>query len=78
MTQKSDDELLSDAGRSGPWKSQNGLAPTLQAALLGAAEISGQGRSPYPLEGPDGERIEHAQMLRLWRRLNIIPSRKPG
>jgi hypothetical protein len=78
MTQKSDDELLNDANRSGPWLSQDGLAPTLNAALLRAAEISGRGQSPYPLEGPNGERIEHEQMLRLWRRLKIEPPRKPA
>jgi len=77
MNEKSDDELLLMI-QLGPWSDASGFAGnTLYDALLRASEISGSGKSPYPLNGPDGIAIGHGQMLRLWRRLKMAPARKP-
>jgi hypothetical protein len=75
---KSDDELVLMADRSGPWYAANSYAATLKDALLRAAEFSGAGGSPYPLQGPGEVVVGHEQMLRLWRRLDIRLVRKPG
>jgi hypothetical protein len=77
MAEQSDDDLLLKADRSGPWMSQNGIAPNLTTALLRVAELVGQGHSPYPLQGPDDVVVGHAQILRLWKRLGITPANRP-
>ena len=78
MLIQTDDELLTLVDVAGLWTSPDGTWPTLKAALLSAAEISGSGRSPYALKGPNAELIKHEQMSRLWSRLNIRPATRPS
>ena len=72
-----DDELVEIADQPQLWISKDGYVKTLRAGLVRAAHITGQGRSPYPLESPSGVRVELAQMSRLWSRLRIIQEKGP-
>ena len=56
--QMPDDELVDIADQPQLWISKDGYVKTLRAGLVRAAHITGQGRSPYPLESPNGTRIE--------------------
>ena len=61
-----DDELVEIADQPQLWISKDGYVKTLRAGLVRAAHITGQGRSPYPLESANGTRVELAQMSRPW------------
>ena len=74
--QMPDDELVEIADQPQLWISKDGYVKTLRAGLVRAAHISGQGRSPYPLESPNGTRIELAQMSRLWNRLGVVQGKR--
>ena len=73
-----DDELVEIADRPQLWISKDGYVKTLRAGLVRAARITGQGRSPHPLESPNGTRVELAQMSRLWSRLGIVQEKGPA
>ena len=75
--QISDDELIEIADRPQLWISQDGYATALRGGLVRAAHITGQG-SPFPLERPNGTRVELAQMSRLWNRLGIVQEQRPA
>lgn len=77
-SQMPDDELVEIADRPRLWISQDGYVKSLRAGLVRAAQITDQGRSPYPLEGPTGVRVELAQMSRLWERLGIVREKRPA
>ena len=70
--QMPDDELVEIADQPQLWISKDGYVKTLRAGLVRAAHITGQGRSPFPLESANGTRVELAQMSRLWNRLGIV------
>ena len=70
--QKSDDELVVIADVPAVWLSLDGYASSLRGAIERLAQISSAGRSPYPLQGPHGIRVEHPQMLRLWQLLRNV------
>src|SRR5262245_43832834 len=76
--QMPDDELVEIADRPQLWISKEGYVKTLRAGLMRAANITGQGRSPYPLESPTGVKVELAQMARLWSRLGIGQAKGPA
>ena len=67
-----DDELVEIADQPQLWISKDGYVKTLRAGLVRAARITGQGRSPFPLESPSGTRVELAQMSRQCNRLGIV------
>ena len=71
-----DDELVEIADQPQLWISKDGYVKTLRAGLVRAAHITGQG-SPFPLERPNGTRVELAQMSRLWNRLGIVQEKGP-
>ena len=73
-----DDELIEIADQPHLWMSKDGYVKTLRAGLVRAAHITGQGRSPYPLESPSGVSVELAQMSRLWSRLGIVQEEGPA
>jgi hypothetical protein len=73
-----DDELVEIADQPQLWISQDGYAKTLRAGLVRAVHLTGQGRTPYPLESPCGVRVELAQMSRLWNRLGIVQGKRPA
>jgi hypothetical protein len=73
--QAPDDELVEIVDRPGPWISVDGVSDTLRGALVRAAEISAAGRSPFKLKRPATNiEVDHLQMLRLWKRLGIVPA----
>jgi len=71
-----DDELVEIVGQPQLWISKDGYVTTLRAGLVRAARITVQGRSPYPLESPSGDRVGLAQMSRLWSRLGIAQEKR--
>ena len=73
-----DDELVEIADQPQLWISKDGYVKTLRAGLVRAARITGRGRSPSPLESPNGTRIELPQMSRLWNRLGIVQEKGPA
>ena len=73
-----DDELIEIADQPHLWMSKDGYVKTLRAGLVRAAHITGQGRSPYPLESPSGGSVELVQMSRLWSRLGIVQEEGPA
>ena len=73
-----DDELVEIADEPQLWISKDGYVKTLRAGLVRSAHITGQGRSPYPLESPSGVRVDLAQMSRLWSRLGIVQEKRPA
>jgi hypothetical protein len=74
---KTDDDLMRISDDPGFWQSQDGVSDSLRRALLRAAEVSGAGRSPYPIHGAGGVIIEREQMVRLWHRHGIKPASRP-
>lgn len=75
LTQKSDDDLLALVDRPMVWTNDvNGISRSLREGLLLTAQISAQGRTPFRLQSPEAVVIDHPQMLRLWRRLGLVPS----
>jgi hypothetical protein len=70
----SDEHLLELVDLPALWTGLNGPTRSLRAALLGAAKISANGRTPFKLTQPDRNvEIDHPQMMRLWQRLEMIP-----
>jgi hypothetical protein len=73
MNPQTDEQLVTALDQPAVWMSVNLTAPNLRQALSRAAELSEQGQSPYPLKDLDDTTIDHAQMLRLWERLGLVP-----
>lgn len=66
------DQLQAIADQPGLWINADGMASTLRAALVRAAKISAEGRTPHKLHGPGNVEVDHAGMSELWKRLCIV------
>ena len=66
------DQLQAIADQPALWVNVDGMSNILRAALVRAAQISAEGRTPHMLRGPDDVEVDHAQLLELWKRLGIV------